>query len=193
MAFCKNCGNQLSADAAFCGSCGTPVAENTQASVVRENHQQNFVPNTGYAPQDNLISKLSGKIKTEAIVWIVIACLQVIIGIFNIITGIELFDYYEDGTLNLISGFFVLLVAAVNFTTAFRNMKYANEIFTKPVGIVKKYSPVGSVVATLIYNVIFGGIIGVVGSIFGFVTRNFVMSNRQAFTDIENDYIGNVK
>lgn len=193
MAFCKNCGNQLSADAAFCGSCGTPVAENTQASVVRENHQQNFVPNTGYAPQDNLISKLSGKIKTEAIVWIVIACLQVIIGIFNIITGIELFDYYEDGTLNLISGFFVLLVAAVNFTTAFRNMKYANEIFTKPVGIVKKYSPVGGVVATLIYNVIFGGIIGVVGSIFGFVTRNFVMSNRQAFTDIENDYIGNVK
>ncbi len=193
MAFCKNCGNQLSADAAFCGSCGTPVAENTQASVVRENYQQNFVPDTGYAPQNNLLSKLSGKIKTEAIVWIIIACLQVIIGIFNIITGIELFDYYEDGTLNLISGFLVLLVAAVNFTAAFRDMKYADGIFTKPVGIVKKYSPVGGIVATLIYNVIFGGIIGVVGSVFGFVTRNFVMSNRQAFADIENDYIGNVK
>jgi hypothetical protein len=39
MAFCKNCGNQLSDDASFCTNCGTPV-DNAQQAEPQQTYQQ---------------------------------------------------------------------------------------------------------------------------------------------------------
>lgn len=135
-----------------------------------------------------LTQQLSGKIKTEAYVWIGVAVIQVILGLFNVITGIALFDEYEDGTSQLISGFLIWLVAVVNFINSGKDLKYSKEIMENPVGIVEKYKPIKSVVITLVYNLLVGGLIGVVGSIFGFITRSFVVNNEKDFLAIEEEH-----
>lgn len=48
MAFCKNCGQELSDDAAFCGKCGTPVE---QAPVQDSNVNQQPTPQPQPQPQ----------------------------------------------------------------------------------------------------------------------------------------------
>lgn len=202
MSFCKNCGNEIEDGAMFCTKCGQPVNNTTANNQPNnQNTQQNaYQQPTGapvyqnyQQPMPNLITQLSSKIKTEAIVWTVIACLQVIIGLYNLYIGFSLNSYYYDGTTNIVSGVIVLIVAVINFTVSAKDFKYAKEIFARPIGIVKKYQPIGGLIGTLIYNLLFGGIIGVVGSIFGFVTRSFVMNNALAFQNIEMQFSGTVQ
>lgn len=137
-----------------------------------------------------LINKLCGKIKTEAIIWLVVACLQVLIGFMQIFYGIELnsIRYTKGtGTSNIFSGIIILVIAVINFIGAGSEFSYARDIRIRPVGIVKKYKPVGGLIWALIYNLIFGGIIGVVGIIFGFITRSFVLNNAVQLQIIEEE------
>lgn len=183
--YCSKCGAELQENAVFCNRCGQAIGTQTSAT------QSNIYQQTAYqSSSPNIVKQLSGKIKTEAIIWIIVASLQVIIGLLNIISGIDLYNYYEDGLVNIITGFFVLFVAIVNYVNSSRDFKYSREILTNPIGIVAKFSPIGPYIGNLFYNLIFGGIIGVAGSIFGFITRNFVVSNQQAFRAIETDFQG---
>ena len=105
-----------------------------------------------------------------------VACLQYLIGISCL-----LFESVAYGVI-------VLIIAVLNTLFSVRDFKYSKEVLVSPVGIVEKYQSIGGLIGTLIYNVLFGGIIGIAGSIYGFVLRSFVMSNQAQFMQIEQSF-----
>ena len=184
MAYCEKCGNQVNDNAAFCSACGQK-----RGSVGQQQNTNNYNTNTtyngnvGYNSNFNnlnnahpLVNELRKKIRTEAIVWIVVASIQVLLFFVNLML--------ED----ILSAFIVLLVAVINFLVCKKDFEFEKKIATEPVGIIEKYKPIGGYIGTLIYNLILGGVVGVVGSIFCFVTRSYVMQNEQQCMELENNY-----
>ena len=55
----------------------------------------------------------------------------------------------------------------------------------KPVAIISRYECPSPIVVALIYNLIFGGIIGIVGSLYEISIRNFVLNNKTEFEQAE--------
>ena len=183
--FCMHCGKEVLDGSKFCRNCGKAVdGENVnqqpQSQYGNQVYQPAYQP---YIPQKNIVQQLSAKIKTEAVIWLVIACIQYILGIVNIAIGT---DNYEDFLITY--GIFIILIAVINTVSSVRDFTYSTQILNEPVGIIAKYEPVGGVVATLIYNIIFGGIIGVAGSVYAFIIRNFVLSNQIQFAQIEQQH-----
>ena len=148
MKYCQHCGTQLPDDASFCLKCGYPT---TQAPV---NHQQ------------VMINTLSSRLKINGIIWIVIACLQILIGLNSIWT--------------------LLLIGVLNIITAVNNINSGKNILTNPKGIVAAYEPIVAPIITLVYNLILGGVIGVLGSLYYLIfIRGYVMENKQQFLAME--------
>lgn len=172
--FCSKCGKEISDGTSFCPHCG-----HLQTGGVK--------PKVSAAPTQNILTGLASKIKMEAYAWIGVAVIQVIIGIYNISVGLDLNSWGLDGSTNIIAGIVVMAVAAMNGYTSYKDINYSKEIFNNPVGIVAKYKPINSVIITLVYNLVLGGVIGVVGSIFGFITRNYVIVNEQEFLALETE------
>ena len=95
--------------------------------------------------------------------------------------------------LQILGGFFInwflLIVGVLNIVSSIQDMQYSKTLLENPNGIVAKFEPITGPIITLIYNLVIGGIIGVVGSIYYFVKiRSFVMENKQFFEslDVEN-------
>ena len=166
MKFCRQCGKQLPDEALFCSYCGfstQPQSENPHS------HTQS----AGVQGTDSMVIKLSERIKINSIIWVVIAILQIIIGII----------------LNWI----FLIVGVLNIVTAVRDYNYSKQILASPVGIVKNAEPLVIPIVTLVYNAVIGGIIGVAGSIYYLIAiRNFVMENKNYFLEIEMKHTANV-
>ena len=104
---------------------------------------------TGYGSavdRNALLNTLSQRVNTNGIIWLVIGILQVLGGIF----------------INWI----LLIVGVLNIISSVRDMNYSKTVFNDPTDIVAKFEPLTGPIITLIYNLIFGGIIGVVGSIY---------------------------
>lgn len=137
----------------------------------------------------NQLDELSKKVQLEGIIWIVVAGLQII----SAVVLFGLFIDYPEVYSNLISAISLLVIAVLNIKSSLSDFKYSKQILTNPVGIVEKYTPTNGIIATLVYNLLFGGFLGVIGSIFGFVTRNYVMSNINVFKYIEVTHNSNVK
>lgn len=190
--FCMNCGKELDDNIRFCSGCGAEVsgsavvsnnsttpnnqgANNYQNSYNSQNAFNNsnnynaqmpynnaFNPNT----PESLLRTLSERYKINAIIWFIIAGIQVILGI----------------TINWI----LLIVAALNIVAAVQDLNYSKNILIQPQGIVNKEKPLVGSIAVLVYNLFFGGILGVAGSIYYLVgIRNFVMTNANAFMALE--------
>ena len=121
MKFCQQCGNQLPENARFCPNCGfelQPLA-NTKSTVI----------------SNDLLVKLSTRVKTNGIIWIVIACVQILIGILG--------------------AWFTLLVGVLNIISAIRDIKNSDRILTNPYGIVKAYEPITGPIVVLISDTSF--------------------------------------
>ena len=115
-----------------------------------------------------LINTLAQRLNTNGIIWLVIGILQILGGIF----------------LN----WFLLIVGALNIISSVQDMKYSKTLTEKSNGIVAKFEPVTGPVITLVYNLVIGGVIGVVGSIYYFVAiRNFVMENKPFFASLDTE------
>lgn len=115
-----------------------------------------------------LINTLAQRLNTNGIIWLVIGILQILGGLF----------------LN----WFLLIVGALNIISSIQDMKYSKTLTVKSNGIVAKFEPVTGPVITLIYNLVIGGVIGVVGSIYYFVAiRNFVMENKPFFASLDTE------
>lgn len=115
----------------------------------------------------DLLTKLSERVKINGIIWLVIAVLQIIAGI----TG----------------AWFVLIVGVLNIISAIKDINYSKTLLEHPTGIINAYEPLTGPIITFVYNLVIGGVIGVVGSIYYFVAiRNFVMENKNTFSEIEN-------
>ncbi len=155
--FCKNCGKEIKNNSSHCSECGVEVTSNSNVSSALSN------------TQNNLINELISKIKINAIIWLAIAAVQIILG--------------------LLINWMFLIIGVLNIISAIKDIQYINTISSKPVGIVKKYKPITEPIITLVYNLIFGGVIGVAGSIYYLLAiRTFVVNNEQAFNQIESEF-----
>lgn len=118
----------------------------------------------------SLCRTLGQRVNTNGIIWLVIGILQLIGGLF----------------LNWL----LLIPGVLNVISSVRDMRYGKELQELPVlsirGVVEKFEPLTGPIVILIYNLLIGGVIGVVGSIYYFVgIRNFVLENRTAFETLD--------
>ncbi|MBQ9862064.1 MAG: zinc ribbon domain-containing protein [Clostridia bacterium] len=162
MAFCSNCGKQLGEQEQFCSACGTAAA--SQAAQPQRVQQPVYQQPVQQPTRDpvQLLMTLSQRTNTNGIIWLVIGILQILGGIF--------WDWW------------LLIVGVLNVISSIQDMQYSKKVLSDPSGVVKKFEPLVGPIITLVYNLVVGGVIGVVGSIYYFVAiRNFVMENRMAF------------
>lgn len=161
--FCRYCGTQLIDEAKFCSKCGKAISG-----------QQPYTGGYTYTPPLNnpvsgqaLVTKFAERVKTNAVIWIVIGALQILLGL------------YVQWVL--------LIVGALNLITAITDFNYSKNVLQNPKGIVSRVKSLVGPILTLIYNLIFGGVIGIAGSIYYLVAvRGFVMENEPHFQAIEN-------
>ena len=161
MNFCSKCGKEVHEDAVICVHCGCSIAPmGAQGTQVE-------------AKSNSLVETITQRIRINAIIWIVIASLQLLIGLFS----------WEWLVL--------LIVGGLNLYSALDDLKYCKSFPEKPVGIVNKVKPLTGDIITLIYNLVFGGIIGVAGSIYYLIAvRGYVMENEKAFLALEEETFG---
>ena len=113
-----------------------------------------------------LLNTLSQRLNTNGIIWLVIGILQILGGIFI--------------------NWFLLIVGVLNIISSVQDMQYSKTLLENPNGIVAKFEPITAPIITLVYNLVIGGVIGVVGSIYYFVAiRNYVMDNKQFFASLD--------
>ena len=156
MKYCTHCGKELFDEAVICVGCGCAVSDQNIIAV-----KNLFGAGTA------LLNKLSQRVSTNGIIWLVIGILQILGGLFI--------------------NWFLLIVGALNVISSVQDMQYSKTLQEDPTGIVEKYEPLTGPIVTLVYNLIFGGIIGVVGSIYYFVQiRSFVMQNKDVFSAMAN-------
>lgn len=134
---------------------------------------------------NQLVVQLSEKIRTEATVWRIIAVIQVVIGLLTIVFNLFAGDFAE-----VLYGGLIILVAVRNYKLSADDIKFLQEISVKPVGIVSKYESMTPYIINLVYNVFVGGVIGAVACVFGFMTRSFVVKNKEGFLALENGVNG---
>ena len=108
------------------------------------------------------INKLSAKEQTSGIIGIVIAILQMLIGILGYIPA--------------------LIVGIINLIGAISCLKQSKKVLTPYRGMIEEYEKqlTGYIIA-IIYNTLFGGVIGVISNVIGLQTRNYVLENRYIF------------
>ena len=192
---CTGCGKEMPDDAIVCSNCGR--ADNNYAKVamnqakpandqVKPTNDQVKPVNSPAKPVSEpvkpandpvrpaqvvadcsgLINTLAQRVNTNGIIWLVIGILQVIGG--------------------LAINWTWLIVGVLNIISSVQDMNYSKALPTNPKGIVAKFEPLTGPIIVLVYNLVIGGIIGVVGSIYYFVSiRNYVMENKQAFASLD--------
>lgn len=100
--FCNKCGKEIQGDVNFCNSCGNPL---------------NGVGNNA----EKLLHQLSERYKINGIIWIVVAIIQIILGIF----------------VNWIC----LIVGVLNIISAIQDIIFSGKMLKNPNGIVDKVRP----------------------------------------------------
>lgn len=157
--YCIYCGEELLDGAVVCIKCGCPVSNKKTVFTT---------PDT----ERDLLTELSNRMKINGIIWLIIGICQIVFGFI----GMFLFDSW-----------FVMIIGVLNIVNAIQDMNFSKQVLEKPLEIVKKFDSIVGPIIVLIYNLVIGGIIGVIGSIYYFVAiRSFVMENKEAFTAIEN-------
>ena len=179
--YCTNCGYEIKNETKFCPNCGQAIMSDHNSSTYHNNNQSqtystpagnaNFIPSDSpYQATINphtLLTQLSEKLKINGIIWIVIASLQILGGLF----------------INWV----LLIIGVLNIVSAIKDINYSKTILTTPDNIVARFEPLIGPIITLVYNLVIGGIIGVIGSIYYFVAiRGFVLQNRAAFEQVSN-------
>ena len=126
----------------------------------------NQIVNKQSANATILLNTLSQRLNTNGIIWLVIGILQILAGIFI------------DWTF--------LIVGVLNIISSVQDINYSKALLENPTGIVDKFKPLTGPIITLVYNLIIGGVVGVIGSIYYFVAiRNYVMVNKQFFESFD--------
>jgi len=116
-----------------------------------------------------MLTKISERIKTNGIIWIVVGALQIVLGLF--------------------ANWYFLAVGILNLISALQDINYSGKILQNPSGIVANALPLVRPIISLIYNLVIGGIMGIAGSVYYFVAvRGFIIENKQHFIDLEQNY-----
>ena len=175
MKYCSHCGRELFDEAVFCPGCGCatpkyPPVQQTNYNPYPSNNYNAYQSNNYNLQQvdvTQLVCTLSQRLNTNAIIWLVIGILQILAGVFV--------------------NFVIIIVGVLNIISAVNDMKYSKALLQNPRGIVPKFEPLAGPIITLVYNLIVGGVVGAVGSIYYFLAiRSFVMENKPAFQSLDS-------
>ena len=93
-----------------------------------------------------------------------------------------MFAFYDASIYTLA----VMAIGILNIVAGYKDYKYSKELLQRPIAIISRYESMTPIVISLIYNVLFGGLIGVVGNIYELTIRNFDIANREIFQTAEN-------
>lgn len=149
----------------YCTHCGKELIDEAVICVgcgCAVSGQKTYTGNNIWLDRAALLKTLSQRLNTNGIIWLVIGILQIL--------------------SSLLINWFLLIVGVLNIISSVQDMQYSKELLEDPSGIVAKFEPITGPIITLVYNLVIGGVIGVVGSIYYFVAiRNFVMENKQIF------------
>jgi len=160
--YCSHCGSEVNSEAVVCVKCGCAIY------TVRPKQGGGLWQSTANSPQE-LVDTISQRIHINGIIWIVIAVLQILMGL----------------TLQWL----VLIVGILNLLSALSDLKFAKEYASKPVGLIKRVKPLTGTIIILVYNLLVGGVIGVAGSIYYLIAvRQFVLENENSFADLEQKF-----
>ena len=155
--FCTYCGNEVDENAVVCIKCGCAIPRSQLFT------SSQIAP---FSASQNIVNTIAQRIQINGIIWIVIAAIQILLGIA--------------------ANWMFLIVGVLNLISSIQDINYSKSFPSNPVGIVSKMKPLTGPIITLVYNLLIGGVIGVVGSIYYFVAvRGYVMENEQAFLEIE--------
>ena len=162
MRYCQHCGAQLVDDARFCSYCGKETSCQSQQSPTDSD-----TVSRSFSHQE-LVNKLSSRLQTNGIIWIVVAIIQLIIGL---------------------GGYWLaLIVGVLNIISAVSDIKNSRRILSNQNGIVQAYESLTNPIIALVYNIVIGGVIGVLGSIYYLIfVRGFIMKNKIQFLAMETD------
>jgi len=149
-----------------------------------------YAPPVSTRTPQQLLSQLSDRLKISGIIWVVIAAIQIILGIEC-------------------SGWWLLTVGALNIISAVKDIRRSSEILSDPTGIIGEHESVTGPTITLVYNIgvaiiglsesnfVFTPIsllclVGVIGSIYYFTAiRGLIMKNIHQFALLEQYYRNN--
>ena len=152
----------------YCTHCGKELSDEAVICVGCGCPTQSYKPKERNSAADigNLLNILSQRLKTNGIMWIVIGAVQILGGVFI--------------------NWFVALVGVLNIISSLNEINYSKTVLEKPSGIVQKFEPIAGSAIILIYNLVIGGIIGVIGSIYYLIAiRSFVMENKEYFASFD--------
>ena len=106
-----------------------------------------------------VLQKISSKEKVGGIIWIVVASIQLIIG--------------------LAVNWVIMIIGIWNLIFGIMRIVNAGKMDERADKIVEQYEKdLANIIIFLIVNIFIGGLIGVAGAIFDLVTRNYVMNNK---------------
>ena len=112
-----------------------------------------------------VLRTFSNRLRTEGIIWLIISIVQ-ICSIYGAIIGV------------------------INLIGSIKTIKMSKQVLERPVGIWQAYPKkvTGGDVAVFIWNLIFGAVIGIIGSIYHINCINgYVIKNRASFERIESE------
>lgn len=197
--FCRQCGKPLINGSNFCSSCGTPTDNITQEPKNFYVPSQYSQQQTSYSVYPSLqghslqcVANIVNKLQISGIAWIIVASLQVILAFYQIIFVAEIGSYYQNNYW-IINGVIVIGMGIWNLVCGIKRIQMSNSFPQRPVGIVGTFEPISGIISVLIANILLGGIIGIIGSIFDLTLRNYVMSNRVLLYNIEKEFYENDK
>ncbi|MDE6470795.1 MAG: zinc ribbon domain-containing protein [Eubacterium sp.] len=180
--YCKNCGNEINENQAICLNCGVkngvgdkycchcgkeinPNAEvclNCGMAIRKTTVSNTSVSTNNVSTKEEAFKKLAEYEKTAAIIWFVIAAVQIIGGMFTYFTPV--------------------LVGLWNIYIGVSRMKYSKSLSEMPDGVYENFEKQGtSNIIFLIVNIVLGGLIGGIALGFDIYIRKFVMDNEEYF------------
>ncbi len=150
--YCRHCGSEVNPQAEICLNCGMAIKNNVSI------HQSSIKAGT----REEAYAKLAHYEKISAIVWFVIAGLQIIIGIFS---------YYAP-----------ILIGLWNIYAGLSRLKYSKLLEGTPEGVYEYFKKQGtSNIVFLVLNIFLGGLIGGIAAGFDIYIRKYVMDNEEFF------------
>ena len=81
----------------------------------------------------------------------------------------------------IVYGSFLLVAAIINIIYAVIHFGYAKEIFRNPAAVLRKIDSSGLYITSIVLNIIFGGVIGIIGGIIMLNTRTLARGNQFVF------------
>ena len=202
--YCPRCGAATEQNAAFCQNCGVKIPQEQPPVQNVNSYQQNHgtVPpqqqGNFYSQQPPnqaqfvMVQQIASKIKGAAIFWLVWGILCSISGICTVCLGAAANSsingriwraYYDSdpGTGAIVYGSFLLIAAIVNIIYAIIHFGYAKEIFANPATVIRKIDSSALYIVSIVVNVIFGGILGIIGGVMMLNTRTLARGNQFVF------------